>query len=304
MEAKTPHPIKVVVVVPAYNEARFIGSTVIKAINQTGCVIVIDDGSQDDTAEIARAAGAIVIQHAGNRGKGAALNTGLQAGRRFDPQAVVLLDADGQHRPEEMARLLEPIFLDQADIVVGSRYGGKKSCVPGARILGHRLFNLITRLVSGESVSDSQCGYRAFSARALEIVSFCSQGFSVESEMQFLAHEYGLRIQEVDITVLYPDKPKRPLLFHGMLVLNGIIKLTGQYRPLLSFGLFGMILFLVGSAFSIRVLEVYLRTQDLAVVPALLSIALAFIGLTLWMTGFTLHSVRGMLRDILKTWKP
>jgi glycosyltransferase involved in cell wall biosynthesis len=300
MEAQALHIERVVTVIPAYNEERFIGSTVLAALEQTGCVIVVDDGSQDETARRARSAGAIVVRHACNCGKGAALNTGLQEARRFDPQAVVLIDADGQHRAQEMAQLLKPILLGEADIVVGSRYLKKGNCVPGARLLGHRLFNLVTRLASGVRLSDSQSGYRAFSGRALEQLCFCSQGFAVESEMQFLARQHGLRIQEVDITVLYADRPKRPLLFHGLLVLSGLIGLTGKYRPLFFYGLIGIGMLLLGLALGLRLLPDSARNEQLALIMLVFSLWLMVVGGVIAAVGFILHWLRATLQELFR----
>ena len=112
-------PPAVAVVIPAYNESRFIGSTVLKAREYAQCVIVVDDGSTDGTAGMAETAGAFVFRHECNQGKGTALNTGLRAARELGARAVVTLDADGQHLPEEMNRLLAPVLEGQADIVVG-----------------------------------------------------------------------------------------------------------------------------------------------------------------------------------------
>lgn len=289
----------VVVVIPAYNEARFIGSTVLKARQFAGQVLVVDDGSADDTAAIAQAAGATVLQHPCNQGKGAALNTGLHQARQLGAAAVVTLDADGQHMPEEMERLLAPVLSGQADLVVGSRYLDKASQVPRHRLWGHRLFNLLTHLASGVDVSDSQSGYRAFSARALDAIPFHSEGFSVESEMQFLAHERGLQVVEVPVTILYTDQPKRPVLRHGMLVINGLLKLTGQYRPLLFFGLPGALILLIGVSWGAWVVEIFRRTSQLAVGYALISLLLSITGMLLLSTGIILHSVRGLLTDYL-----
>jgi hypothetical protein len=200
-----------------------------------------------------------------------------------------------------MGQLLEPIFLDQADIVVGSRYLGKGSCVPGARLLGHHLFNLLTLLASGQRVSDSQCGFRAISGKALASISFCSNGFAVESEMQFLAREHGLRIQEADITALYPDKPKRPLWVHGTLVLSGVIQLTNHYRPMLSYGLAGLIFFLLGSVYCFKLIQFHSNTHRLSVIPLAISFAVMFLGGMLFFIGFALHQLRGMLHEIFET---
>jgi glycosyltransferase involved in cell wall biosynthesis len=113
---------RVLVIVPAYNEERFIGSVILKIKQHPVDVLVIDDGSTDLTCQIARAAGAEVYCEPTNQGKGAALNIGFQLARQRRPDAVAVIDADGQHLPEELPRLLAPILLDQADIVIGSRY--------------------------------------------------------------------------------------------------------------------------------------------------------------------------------------
>ena len=220
----------IVTVIPAFNEERFIGSVVLKAKKLMDVVIVVDDGSTDATAEVAQAAGALVVQHAQNQGKGAALNTGFRKARSFAPDVVVILDADGQHLPEEINKVVTPILTDQADIVVGSRYLEKKCAVPLHRIWGHHFFNFMTNCISGVALTDSQSGFRAFSPHALYAIAFQSNGFSVESEMQILAQEHHLQVVEVPITIRYQDKPKRPVVAHGFMVLNGILQLVGQHR--------------------------------------------------------------------------
>ncbi|HEX6386682.1 MAG TPA: response regulator, partial [Anaerolineae bacterium] len=213
----------IVAVIPAFNEERFIGSVVLKARKYAQTVIVIDDGSSDATAQVARDAGAMVLCHSSNQGKGAALKTAFHMLRDHHPQAVVMLDGDGQHLPEELARVVAPVLVGEADIVVGSRYLEKQSRVPRHRIVGHWVFNWITRVVSGVPASDSQSGYRAFSPKAIEALSFYSNGFSVESEMQFIIRENDLRFVEIPITIRYEDRPKRSVITHGLAVLNGIL---------------------------------------------------------------------------------
>ncbi|MBI3242597.1 MAG: glycosyltransferase family 2 protein [Chloroflexi bacterium] len=221
------HP-RVVTLIPAFNEERFIGDMVLKAGDFADVVIVVDDGSSDATAEIARAAGAIVVRHERNQGKGAALNTGFRKARELEPAVVVTIDGDGQHLPEEMPKVAAPVFKGEADIVIGSRYLEKRNEVPLIRILGHLLFNFLTNAVSGTSITDSQSGFRAFSPRALQTISFQSSGFAVESEMQFLARDYDLRLGEVPITVRYQGRPKRNVFIHGLAVLSEMLRLVGQ----------------------------------------------------------------------------
>ena len=294
-----PDRPSILAIIPAFNEERFIGSMVLKARKYTQAVIVVDDGSSDATAQVAHDAGAYVISHPSNMGKGAALNTAFGIVRDYEPQAVVMLDGDGQHLPEEMASVVKPVLMGEADIVIGSRYLKNQSRVPGHRIIGHRIFNWITHLVSGIPVSDSQSGYRAFSPKAVEAISFYSNGFSVESEMQFIIRENNLRFVEIPITIRYDDRPKRSVVAHGLAVLNGILHLVGQYRPLLFFGLPGLFLLIFGLAWGIWVVELYSRIQQLAIDHAMISILLTVIGLTMLSAGIILHSVRGLLLTML-----
>lgn len=289
----------IVAVIPAYNEERFIGSVVLKVRSHAATVIVVDDGSSDGTAQVASAAGALVVQLSQNQGKGAALNTGFRLAREYNPRAVVTLDADGQHLPEELAQVAGPILSGEADIVIGSRYLQRTSEVPRHRILGHWAFNLLTRVSSGVKATDSQSGFRAFSPAAIEKIDFRSAGFSVESEIQFIAHENGLRLVDVPITIRYTDRPKRPVLSQGLTVLNGVLKLTGQYRPMLFFGLVGGIVLAGGVFMGLDVANTFDRTHQLAVGHALISILLSMVGTLLLSTGFTLFSIRGLLVDML-----
>lgn len=288
------------ILIPAYNEERFIGSVVLRARRIGIAVVVVDDGSTDATAELAEAAGAVVLRHPINQGKGRALNTGFRFAREHEVSIVVTVDGDGQHRPEEIDAIIAPIRAGEADIVVGSRYLAQTSEVPQHRILGHRAFNLLTNRTSGIALTDSQSGFRAFSARALRAFAFRSNGFSVESEMQFLAKEHGLRMVEVPITIRYSDRPKRNVLMHGLLVLNGVLRLIGQHRPLLFFGGFGAVILLAGLLWGLFVIEIYRSTAALAVGYALISVLLALIGVMVLFTGIMLHSVRGLLLEILR----
>lgn len=303
-----PHPqetpdlsqYRVLVIVPAYNEERFIGSVVLKLKQHHVDVLVIDDGSTDKTCQIARAGGAEVHCLPSNQGKGAALNIGFQLARQQQPDAVVVIDADGQHLPEELPRVITPILTQQADICVGSRYIENTSNTPTERRLGHKLINLATSVPSGIYVSDSQSGFRSFSPRALDLIQFKSDDFSVESEMQFLAREHNLKVIEVPISIRYDDPIKRPAIKQGRIVLNGILRLIGQYRPLLYFGVPGMVTLLAGILLGIVVVQRYINTLELAVGYAMITVLLAMAGLLLLSTGIILHSVRALLIDLFK----
>ncbi len=293
----------VVAVIPAYNEERFIGSVVLKVLQHVTTVIVVDDGSTDATSAIASAAGADVIQHHGNQGKGAALNTGFRRAREFAPDVVVTIDADGQHVPEQIRFVVSPIIEGASDIVVGSRYLKPTSDVPFHRIWGHRFFNSLTRSVSGLDVTDSQSGFRAFSPRALALLTFSSRNFSVESEMQLMARELGLSVSEVSITIHYLDAPKRSVIGQGLSVLHGIMRLTGQYRPLFFFGVPGLILLLIGMGAGFWVIDIYRSSQTLPIGYTVLSAMITTIALLTLYTGIILHSVRGLLLNLVHSEK-
>lgn len=294
------HCPKIVAVIPAYNEERFIGSVVLKAHKYVDAVIVVDDGSTDATGEVAEAAGAIVVRHAHNQGKGAALNTGFHRAREMTPEAVVALDGDGQQRCEEIPTLVRPVLAGEADMVVGSRFLAARSGLPGWRVFCQRALNLVTNLGSGFNLSDSQSGFRAFSRQTIETVTFRSSGFSVESEMQFLAQKHGLKVIEVPVTCLYDDGPKRNPILHGVQVLNGILRLIGQHRPLLFFAVPGLATLLLGLLWGMWVVDIYRKTLTLAAGYALISVMLSILGSLGLFTGIILHSIRGLLLDLVR----
>ncbi len=295
---------KVVVILPVHNEERYIGSMVLKLKRYPLEVVVVDDGSSDETAALAELAGARMVRLPHNLGKGSALNAGFALARELDCDVAIMLDGDGQHRPEDLPAVIAPVVEGRADLVIGSRYMRKTSQVPLERRMGHWLINHATGFSSGQYASDSQSGYRAFSRHAVECCDFRSSGFSVESEMQFMAHAHNLRLVEVPITIEYHEKAKRSAVSQGMSVLHGIIKLTGQYRPLWFFGVPGFFMLSVGIVWGIYVVRRFSQIGELAVGYTLICVLLCVMGLILSSTGLMLHSIRGLLQDMLDPKKP
>jgi glycosyltransferase involved in cell wall biosynthesis len=283
-----------VALIPAYNEEGFIGSVVLQALKYADLVIVVDDGSTDATAEVAEDAGAVVIRHRKNQGKGAALNSGFRRARMLCPRAVVTLDGDGQHHPEEIRRLLVPIMADEADIVVGSRYLEDENQVPRHRVWGHRAFTWVTNLLSGVTITDSQSGFRAFSPAAVEVITFSENGFSVESEIQFLARKYNLRVIEVPITALYQNKAKRSVLAHGLMVMGGVVRLVRQYRPQLFFRISSLLSVLIGVSWGLIVFDWMRAAGEFAIGFTSLNVLLYLISVILTITGIVLLSIRAL----------
>jgi glycosyltransferase involved in cell wall biosynthesis len=299
-------PAHTAVLIPAYNEERFIGSVVHQARWYADLVMVVDDGSTDATGRIAEQAGAMLVSHKVNRGKSAAISSGFLALKKLIKrnkkiQVVVMLDGDGQHRCAEIPRMIQPILAGEADIVVGSRFLGVKSRIPKWRIFGQHALTLATNLGSGSKLTDSQSGFRAFSLHALDLLKFESEGFSIESEMQFLAQEDHLKIIEAPISVIYREAAKRNPFGHGYRVVSAIIRMVGQYRPLLFFSIPGVALLLLGVGWGIVVVLRFYEYGVLAVGYAMICVLLSILGMILISTGFMLHSVRGLLVDILHT---
>jgi glycosyltransferase involved in cell wall biosynthesis len=290
----------IIAAIPAYNEARFIGSIVLQVRRYVDIVLVIDDGSRDQTAAIAEAAGATVLRHEQNRGKGQGVNTAFAEARRLGARCLVLIDGDGQHEASEIPLVIAPILANEADMTVGSRFLTTRSEIPAYRKVGQHGLTLATNLSSGVSVTDSQSGFRAFSPAAIEALTFSGTGFSIESEMQFLAREHKLKVTEVPISVIYEEPAKRNPITHGLAVLNGIIRLVSQGRPLFFFGVPGMFLIMLGGLLGIRIVFIYQETQILAIGYTLIVLLLMTVGILSIFTGIILYSIRVLLNDLEK----
>ncbi|HEX9118098.1 MAG TPA: glycosyltransferase family 2 protein [Anaerolineae bacterium] len=291
------HSWKVVAVIPAYREDRFIGSVVFKTRPLVDHVIVVDDGSPDQTAEVARAAGADVIVHEVNQGKARALATGFAHALALGADIVVILDGDGQHNPNEIPLVIAPIQEGVADMVIGSRFQGTKSKIPVWRQFGQHGLTFVTNVASGVSSTDSQSGFRAFRREALSTFNISAHGFSVESEMQFWAREQELRVAEAPISVIYAEKPKRSPVTQGLQVLNGVLQLVSQMRPLLFFGVSGLLVVLLGLGFWYNILRTFDLTRQFALGHALLATLFITIGMLAAFEGVTLHILRQIVNE-------
>jgi glycosyltransferase involved in cell wall biosynthesis len=286
---------RIIVAIPCLNEERHIGTLVHQAQRWASEVIVVDDGSADETSIIAEAAGATVIRHAQNQGKGAALNSAFGVALGRDADVLVLMDGDGQHRPSEIPIIAAPVLKGEADIVVGSRHlsdGG----IPKVRRIGQTMVTAATNIGSGVNLTDSQSGFRAFSRKALEGMTFSSRGFAVESEMQFLALDRGLRVVEVPIEAVYVEPPKRNVFRHGLIVLDGIMRLVGMHRPLLFFAMVSLGMWFAGAAMALWALDSIGRGSAVAAIaPTIGAFGCLVLGVLSVFAGVLLHSIRSMM---------
>jgi glycosyltransferase involved in cell wall biosynthesis len=195
----------VFIVIAAYNEGKSI-SKVIANLHKAGYhnVVVVDDGSRDDTFDIVVESGAIALRHVVNRGQGAALKTGIDYALRNDAQIIVTFDADGQHRVEDLKAMITPVRSGKVDITLGSRFL-KKVEMPFIRRLTLKIAILIVRIFYGAKMTDAHNGFRAMNRHAAKSINITSDRMEHASQIVEEIHKKKLRFKEVPVTILYTD---------------------------------------------------------------------------------------------------
>ena len=233
----SPSQPKVIAAIPCYNEGRFIGDVVREVRKYVDQVIVIDDGSQDDTSQSARVAGALVVSHTGNKGYGEAIKSSFEAAKANNAEIVVTMDGDNQHSPGDILALLAPILKGEADLVIGSRFlkQTQKTNIPRYRRLGINIITWLFNVGSKVKVSDAQSGLRAYSRKILDTISLTEKGMGISVEVLIKARAKGFVIQEVPISCHYhPQSSTSNPLRHGLGVVLTLLKLRlrRRWRPL------------------------------------------------------------------------
>jgi glycosyltransferase involved in cell wall biosynthesis len=242
----------IIAIIPAYNEELTISLVIHLTAKYVDRVIVVDDGSSDRTAEVTRLAGSEVIRIDINKGKANALITGIKKAKDLGYRIVVMLDADGQHNPDEIPAIIQPILTDNADMVIGSRYLNPSRSTPMYRRFGQKALDIATNMGNKVKISDTQSGFRAIQCSKFDIESFKSEGYNIESDMIHYFKKHHLRILEVPITVRYevPNKHKKNPVYHGLDIIMHFIGLISYRRPLLTFGVPGTLMVVIGFVFG------------------------------------------------------
>ena len=289
-------------VIPCYNEKYTIGSVILATKKHVDEVVVIDDGSTDNTSEIAQMAGATVISHETNHGKSQGLKTGFKYALDNDFDFVVTIDGDGQHNPDEIPAILGVLYKKEnnIDISLGHRWGHDTE-MPKWRRIGKRMLDIFTSFGTGGFVTDSQCGFRAFNKKAVKnlIHKLNGDAFSVESEQLIKAHELGLEIGETHVTCKYKSlintSTKTPAS-HGFSVLNYIVWLVAEKRPLLFIGIPGFVFVILGVLLGIYTLQYYNQAHVFLVPHAILISIFLIIGALGMFMGLVLNVLPNMIK--------
>jgi glycosyltransferase involved in cell wall biosynthesis len=286
-------------VLPAYNEELVIGSVILRTRQYVDRVIVVDDGSSDRTTEIARLAGADVVRLEHNTGKAYALLLGLRRALETGCTLAVMLDADGQHDPSEIQRVAGLVSIGKADLVIGSRFLDVNKGIPIYRQFGQKTLDLFTNISAKTKITDSQSGFRALSRQALGNLDFKSDGYNVESDMIAHFSALGLPIMEVPITVNYnvPNKHKKNPVTHGVGVLSRVIDMIFYRRPLIMFGIPGLVFVAIGLLAGSRAFSDYYATSRFSFGISMVSILGLVMGMLMIFAGLLLNTLLMIMKE-------
>ena len=298
MSERKKDRVLVVSCIPARDEEETIAQVVIRTLRHVDKVLVCDDGSSDMTGEIASRLGAEVIRHDHNMGYGAALATLFERAIGEGADVVVTLDADGQHNPDDIPRLIEPILRGEMDIVVGSRFLDGEDETPEYRRYGVKAITGLSKRVSKVSLTDAQCGFRAYNRRALALVKPSEMGMGASTEILLKANEGGLRVKEVPVKTKYDEKSHNlNPLYHGVDVVLSTVKQWSIRHPLLFYGVPGVVSMIIAAYFWSWSFDTFVRTRAIITNVALIAVATTLVGLMLMTTGIILWVMVSVIRE-------
>lgn len=294
--------------IPAYNEETTIESVVTSVQRHVDEVLVVDDGSDDDTVAMAEQAGATVIEHETNRGYGGALQTAFSVADDRSAEALVILDGDGQHDPDDIPKLLEAQNESGANVVVGSRFHDERVEAPLYRRVGLFVINALTNLSLGISptrswVTDTQSGFRAYDAEAISSLAgdnTLSTGMSASTDILYHARRMDYDVAEVGTTIYYEgdETSTQNPFFHGLTVVSNILRTIERERPLTFLGIPGLTAILLGAGLGYWTVINYVQSGTFPTGIMLFCIFSTVLGSLLSFTSIILHSVKTQVETI------
>ena len=290
--------MQIVIGIPAYNEEKNIAKILLKLQTITSKIIVCNDGSSDMTGEIAEKIGAIVINHPKNLGYGAGIRSIFLKAKELNPDILVTFDADGQHRIEDIQKVIGPIIKGDADIVIGSRFLSKNENVPTYRKLGINVITKIVNITTKQKITDSQSGFRAYNKKAIQEINPSDYGMGVSTEILIKADKKELKITEVPIVVLYDgDTSTHHPVSHGISVILSTMKFISIEHPLKFYGITGLGFLIVGLFFTIWTIQAFTETRQIITNIALIGMGTTLMGVILIVTAILLFSLVSVVRE-------
>ena len=287
------------VCIPAYNEETKIKDVVKKSLPYVDKVIVCDDGSTDNTAALAKKAGAIVISHATNLGYGAAISTLFDYCRKNNAEIMVTLDGDGQHNPDQVPDLINIILKHNVDVVIGSRSLRDDKDLPSYRRAGIKIITSTINSATDLKVTDSQSGFRAYSRTAIDLIHPAESGMAVSTEILLKISNNGLSIAEVPITVSYiGDTSTEHPVSHGAHVIGTTLKYVSIKHPMYFYGIPGILLFISGLIMGVSFLDSFLDPVAPKVLYGLIfgSTISVLLGAMMIITSILLFAMANLIR--------
>ena len=294
---------RILACIPAFNESKTIEQVILKAKKYATRVIVYDDGSTDDTSEVAKSAGATVVRNPDNKGYGVAIRSLFQAAKEQDADVMVTLDSDGQHDPDEIAQVIEPL-KQGFDIVIGSRFlnSDGKQKVPRYRSFGIKTITKLTQAASYHGITDSQSGFRAYNKNALSKINLFEDGMAVSTEILLRASEKNLLTTEVPIKINYDikDTSTHNPISHGIGVLYSVMQFLSLRHPLAFYGLPGIVLLGVAALFLRNALHLFSTTGFVSTNMILVAVGIAVVGVILLATAAIVYTLIALLKGKIK----
>ena len=281
------------VCIPAFNEEHIIDKVIKNCLKYADQVVVCDDGSVDGPHDIADAAGANVIRHEKNFGKGEALQSLFKFARHSNFDIIVTIDGDGQFLPEEIPKLVKKIESGESDIVIGYRFDDTTE-MPNYRKFGNKMLDKMANMVAEMAVSDTQSGFRAYSKNIIKLIDFKKKGFGADTEILISAAKNGARISEEKVSVIYhtgsQTSTKNPISHSGE-VITSLLEMIAVRSPLKFIGIPGIVLIMFGVYFAIDVASVYTEIGYFSIPFTLIGVSCLVIGLILFLMSILLYSV-------------
>jgi glycosyltransferase involved in cell wall biosynthesis len=286
--------VNIMVCIPTFNAESTISEAVKKCKEFADLVLVVNDGSTDNSAEVAKEAGAEVLTHKINLGYGGAIKSCLTEALKRKAKVTITFDADLQHDPKDLLKLIEPIITEKADIVIGSRFLEESDDVKVYRKFGIKLITSLVNSFSGSKIKDAESGLRSYSFNALRkiVYNLETEGMGMSAEILLKAAVNKLKIIEVPRKEMYPNNvqtsSQNPLK-HGLTVISTIFKLIIETKPLTAFGIPSLFLFIFSGISSFYVIEFYNQMSRLPVGLTLFTITLLTIGFFFILAGVILY---------------